>query len=185
MSKRAFAKKLLQLAKWNVEINIGTPLPDKCVICVAPHTSNWDFILGELAVTSEGLHSGFLMKSTWFFFPLGHLFRKMGGIPVPRKKGSDLTASIVKEIDKSQKFVLAVTPEGTRSYNEKWHKGFLHIAYGARIPIILAYIDYANKVVSIDREFRYTGNADDDILSVKHYYQNIPAKYPEKFGTGL
>ena len=36
------AGKLLKWGGWTV--NVGLPDFDKCVICVAPHTSNWDFI---------------------------------------------------------------------------------------------------------------------------------------------
>ena len=148
-------------------------------------TSNWDFILCQLAIRSVGIHSGFLMKETWFFWPLGNMFRAMGGIAVPRKKGGRLTNSIIEAAKRSDKFVIAVTPEGTRSYNEHWRKGFLHIAYGANLPIYLAYLDFKNKVVALDKEFAYTGNIDDDLKAVKTYYKDIPAKYPDKFGTGL
>ncbi len=61
----------------------------RSVICVAPHTSNWDFVLGKLAYASVGRKAGFLMKESWFFFPLGYFFRAMGGIPVPRKGKTD------------------------------------------------------------------------------------------------
>ena len=185
MLKQRIAKKILQLAKWSVEINVDVPLPHKCVICVAPNTSNWDFILCELALKASGLQSGFLMKETWFFFPLGYVFHAMGGIAVPRKKGGELTRSIIEAGKRSDNFVIALTPEGTRSYNEKWRKGFLHIAYGMDIPILLCYLDFKNKVVCLDREFKYTRDIENDLRQVKLYYKDIPAKYPDKFGTGL
>lgn len=78
------SKWILRIAGWKVIIT--EPDYPKCIICVAPHTSNWDFILGELAITSVGRRAGFLMKESWFFFPLGYFFRAIGGIPVPRKK---------------------------------------------------------------------------------------------------
>lgn len=67
---------------WSVDISV----PDfpKAIICVAPHTSNWDFIMGELAIRSVGRKAGFMMKSSWFFFPLGYLLRAIGGVPVHR-----------------------------------------------------------------------------------------------------
>ena len=44
--KKAISKALLRLAGWK----LGPVVEDvpKCVICVAPHTSNWDFIVGKL-----------------------------------------------------------------------------------------------------------------------------------------
>ena len=47
--------------------------PDKFIICLAPHTSNWDFPLGQLYAGACGMKSNFLMKKEWFFFPLGIL----------------------------------------------------------------------------------------------------------------
>ena len=61
---------------WKFVVNI--PPLKKCVICVAPHTSNWDFIMGELAIHSVGMKAGFLMKDTWFFFPVGQLMKALG-----------------------------------------------------------------------------------------------------------
>ena len=109
----------------------------------------------------------------------------MGGIAVPRKKGGELTRSIIEAGKRSKNFVIALTPEGTRSYNENWRKGFLHIAYGIDIPILLCYLDFKNKVVCLDREFKYTRDIENDLRQVKLYYKDIPAKYPDKFGTGL
>lgn len=50
--KKAISKALLRLAGWK----LGPVVEDvpKCVICVAPHTSNWDFIVGKLFYTSIG-----------------------------------------------------------------------------------------------------------------------------------
>ncbi len=77
---------ILKLFGWSVTCSV--PDYPKCIICVAPHTSNWDFILGKLAYASLGRKAGFLMKDTWFFWPMGVFFRSIGGIPVPRKKKS-------------------------------------------------------------------------------------------------
>ena len=59
---------------WRTEVT--QPTPQKCIICVAPHTSNWDFLIGELYYTSIGLTSNFLMKKEWFFWPFGSIFRR-------------------------------------------------------------------------------------------------------------
>ena len=85
--------RLLRLAEWSVDIT--APRRDKCVICVAPHTSNWDFILGLAAYRSLGRKANFLMKEFWFFFPLKYLLTSLGGIPVSRKGSGGLTRHIV------------------------------------------------------------------------------------------
>ena len=90
----SLCKALLRLSGWKVDVTV--PDYPKCIICVAPHTSNWDFVLCELAYSSIGRKAGFLMKESWFFFPLGYIFKALGGIPVSRKhKGGNLTSAIV------------------------------------------------------------------------------------------
>lgn len=177
-----FWKGLLRLAGWKVDIT--APRRDKCVICVAPHTSNLDFILGLAAYRSLGRKANFLMKEFWFFFPLKYLLRALGGIPVPARKGSDLTSAIVERFNKADYMNLAVTPEGTRSYREEWRKGFLYIAYGAGVPLQLGIIDYTHKEVIIRDEYTPTGDIATDMDFIRKYYDRYAssARYPEKFG---
>ncbi len=169
------------MAGWEVEIS--TPDYPKCLICVAPHTSNWDFLLGELAYRSVGRKAGFLMKEAWFRWPLGYFFRAIGGIPVPKKRGGSLTESIVKKFNDSQRLVLAITPEGTRKATAKWRTGFLHIAMEADIPLLLGGIDYKYKIIEITREYKPTGDIEADMRAIKQFYSQFYAKYPEKFIT--
>lgn len=172
----------LKLAGWKVEIT--APRRDKTVICVAPHTSNWDFILGLCAYRSLGRKANFLMKEFWFFFPLSYLLRYLGGIPVvKRNKKANLTEEIISKFTTSDYINLAVTPEGTRSKVEKWRTGFLYIAYGANVPIQLGVIDYSKKEIIVKDEFTPSGNIEEDMKFVKAYYANYASagKYPEKF----
>lgn len=174
--------KILQWAGWDVDIT--APRRDKCVICVAPHTSNWDFILGIFAYKSLGREASFLMKDFWFFFPLKYLLRALGGIPVPRKKHNGSLTDSVISLFKTQPYVnLAVTPEGTRSRTDKWKTGFLYIAYGAGVPIQLGIIDYKHKDIIIEEEYHPTGNIETDMHYIRDYYSGYgyAARYPEKF----
>ena len=160
-------------------------MPDKCVIVIAPHTSNWDFILGELGIHSVGMKAGFLMKDTWFFFPLGYLLKALGGIPVNRRHHVNLTHSIVEAFNTTPKLAIGVTPEGTRSANPNWHKGAIFMARDAEVPLVLAYFDYDKKVVCIDKVFDLTDDPDADLLRIKQYYKPFHGRYPDKFVTGL
>ena len=150
---------------------------------MAPHTSNWDFVLGELAYRSIGRKSGFLMKEQWFKWPLGYLFRSLGGIPVKKQRGSSLTDVIVAKYNNSDRLVLAITPEGTRSRTSNWRHGFLHIARQANIPLLLGAIDYKRKYIEIKTEFTPTSDVESDLSAVKRFYSKFNAKYPEKFST--
>ncbi len=174
-----FTKWLLGIIGWRAEVSV--PDYPKCIICVAPHTSNWDFIIAEIAYTSVGRHAGFLMKAQWFFWPLGCFFRSIGGIAVHRKnKKTSLTDEVVELFGRKDRLQIAITPEGTRSANAKWHTGFLHIARQANVPVVLGIIDYEHKAVIIKDEFTPSDNVEDDIKRIKNYYKDFKGKYPEK-----
>lgn len=177
------AKKMLEWSGWTVKVE--QPDFDKCVICVAPHTSNWDFIICELAYLSLGRKAGFLMKKDWFFFPLGNFFRAIGGVPVDRSRRTDLVEQIVEQFKANDKISIAITPEATRKANPNWKTGFYRIATGAGVPIVLAYIDYDKREVGIERTFNPTGDVEADMEAIKRYYMQFAAKYKDKFVTGL
>lgn len=175
------ASLLLKLSGWKVKITV--PDYSKCIICVAPHTSNWDFILGKLAYASVGRKAGFLMKEAWFFWPLGCFFRAIGGIAVPKARGSQLSDIIIRKFGETKRMQLAITPEGTRSRVTRWRTGFLHIAQEAGVPIVLGAIDAATKQIVIEREFKPTGDIEADMKAIKKYYSHFTALYPDKFTT--
>ena len=72
---------LLRLFGWKTD----TEIPDvkKAVMCVAPHTSNWDFIIGELFYTSLGGKASFLIKEEWLK-PLGTITRREAEIEIKK-----------------------------------------------------------------------------------------------------
>lgn len=167
---------------WDVEVSV--PDLPKAIICVAPHTSNWDFIIGELAIRSVGRKAGFMMKSSWFFFPLGCLFKALGGIPVKRRnKQQSLVDVMVQRFNAEQRLVVAITPEGTRSRTAAWHTGFLRIAREANVPIMLAVIDYRMKNAIINDMFIPTGDTEADMRVIKQYYKPFTGRHPENFTT--
>ena len=93
---------------WTKDVTVVRP--DKFIICLAPHTSNWDFLIGQLYACSEGMKINFLMKKEWFFWPLGGIFRRMGGIPVWRSKHTSLTDRLADEARSAKSFALCITP---------------------------------------------------------------------------
>ncbi len=177
------AKKILKWSGWTV--NVQLPDFDKCVICVAPHTSNWDFIICELAYLSLQRKAGFLMKKDWFFFPLGAVFKAIGGVPVDRSRKTDLVEQIAEQFRQSKKLTIAITPEATRKANPNWKTGFYRIAEAANVPILLAYLDYDKREIGIERQFVPTGDVEADMVEIKRYYQKFAGKYKDKFVTGL
>ena len=172
---------LLKCAGWKVKITV--PYRNKAVICVAPHTSNWDFIVGLLAYRSIGRKAEFLMKKFWFFFPLKYILKSLGGIPVNQNASRSLTSILIEDFKKYDQLNLAVTPEGSRSAVQKWRTGFLTIAHNAGVPIQLGIIDFKNKEVLIQQEFKASGNNEKDLLEIQEFYSRykFAAKYPDKF----
>ena len=166
---------------WQVEMTV--PYRDKCIICVAPHTSNWDFIIAELYYHSIGRTAGFLMKKEWFFWPMGVLFRSMGGIPVERNRHVSLTDRVAEAAMKADRFELAVTPEGTRSLATKWKRGFYFIALKAGLPIQLYAIDYKRKRIVCTQELVPSGDVEADMRLIMDYYRPYEGKYPGKFAV--
>lgn len=164
---------------WRVVNN--QPEVPKCVLAVAPHTSNWDFVVGKLAYSSLGRQANFLIKAEWFFFPFNIFFRSIGGIPVRRGKSESLTDILAEEFSKREWMHLGITPEGTRKPVKKWKKGFYFIAHKANVPILLIGLDYGKKVASTLGMFYPTGDYLSDIVKIRAYYKDITPKIPENF----
>ncbi len=167
---------------WTTQISVD--LPKKCIICLAPHTSNWDLFIGQAYLHAEGLKSNFLMKKEWFFWPLGPIFRRMGGIPVYRSKRMRMTDRLAEIAKSEAHFALCITPEGTRSLNPDWKMGFYYIALGAGIPILLYGVDYAKKQIVCTKVIEPNGNEKAQMREIKLYYKDFKGKHPEKFTIG-
>ena len=165
------------------EKHVTEPHPDKYIICLAPHTSNWDFVLGQLYSGDEGWKINFLMKREWFFWPLGVLFRRLGGIPVWRDKRTSLTDNLAREAREARSFKLCITPEGTRSANKEWKRGFLAIARKADLPVLLYGLDYERKLIECIHTITPSADMDADMVAIKAYFKDFKGKHPEKFTT--
>lgn len=180
MLKKICSWVLYRCLGWRKEVTVKHP--DKYIICLAPHTSNWDFVIGQLYGHAEGLRSNYLMKKEWFFWPLGPLFRRTGGIPVHREKNTSMTDALAEMALKEKEFHLTITPEGTRSYNADWKKGFYFIAAKAGIPVLLYALDYEQKIIRCTKSIIPTGDIEKELPGIKQYYVGVKGKYPEKFG---
>lgn len=158
--------------------------PDKYIICLAPHTSNTDFLIGQLYSGAEGIKSNFLMKKEWFVWPLGPIFRSLGGIPVWRSKHTKMTDRLAQTAKNEPVFHLCVSPEGTRSLNPDWKKGFYYIALKAEIPILLYGVDYEKRLIQCTRTIIPSGDIDAQMKEIKLYFKGFKGKNPQKFTIG-
>ena len=155
--------------------------PKKYIIALAPHTSNWDFVVGMLYCHAKGFQCNFLMKKEWFFWPLGPVMRRLGGIPVYRNRHQGMTDTAAQKAMEMDTFRLCITPEGTRKPTTEWKKGFYYIALKANLPILLYGLDYEHRKVKCTRTFMPTGNVEKDMDEIKSYYKDMKGRHPEKF----
>jgi 1-acyl-sn-glycerol-3-phosphate acyltransferase len=177
---KILSKLVLKLAGWKLDFDIPEGV-ERSVLVSAPHTSNWDFVIGRLAMFAFGVNVKTLIKKELFFFPLGIILKAVGGIPVDRKnKKSTMIQQITQKFKEQEQLTVAFTPEGTRSYNPNWKKGFYHLAVQANVPVFLGYIDYPSKTVGIKKRFDCTGDFDKDIAEIKAFYRNYKGRFPEK-----
>ena len=172
------ARLIFWIIGWKIDPNPPENIK-KCVIAVGPHTSNWDFIIGRLAFFQYGVQGKFLIKKELFFFPLGIFLRSLGGIPVDRKRNSNMTDFAVNLFQNLESLYLVFTPEGTRKYNPNWKKGFYYIALKANVPIYVCYVDFATKTGGFHSLFHPTGNVDQDILEIKNRLSQFKGRFPE------
>jgi 1-acyl-sn-glycerol-3-phosphate acyltransferase len=146
------------------------PADPKFVAIVAPHTSNWDFVVGVAAMFALDLRVRWLGKHSLFRWPLGPLFRALGGRPVQRDTAHGVVTEIADAIRAEPEFILAVTPEGTRRHVDEWRTGFYHIARQAQIPIVPVTLDWGRREVVLATPMRPTGDMKRDIDQLRAQY---------------
>ena len=158
---------------------IAGKLPDipKVVVAVAPHTSNWDFVLGVMFLFALDVKIAFLGKHTLFKGLFGGFMRSIGGIPVDRSQPHGVVGECIAAIQAADRMLFALSPEGTRRLDKGFKTGFLHIAHGAGVPICLAYFDFANKTLGFGPLFNTTGDVTRDLEHIVAFYKPIKGRY--------
>jgi 1-acyl-sn-glycerol-3-phosphate acyltransferase len=169
---------ILSLFGWKIDKHTPAGVK-KCVVVMGPHTSNWDFVIGKIAFMKYNVNGKFLIKKELFFPPFGWLLKRMGGIPVDRKKKNNVAEVALNHFKNNEKIYMVFTPEGTRSYNANWKKGFYHIAQEAKVPIYIGYIDYKKKIGGFHSHFEPTGNIEADIKYIKKILSQYSGRFPE------
>ncbi len=175
-----FSKALLGLFGWKAINHIEGRVPSKAVVLSVPHTSYVDFFIGFFTYKALGIKAHFLIKQEAFFFPLGGLLRKIGGIPVRRGK-NNVVEDVTKVFTKSDEFILTIAPEGKRTAVEQWKTGYHRIASAAQVPVIVGFLDYKTKSCGMFEIYKLTGNFEKDTLGIMKYYKNIEAKHKDQF----
>ena len=179
---RVISKISLKIIRWRVEGSLPTD-HKKYVLIVAPHTSNWDFILFIFAVSVLRLQPSVLIKHTLFIGPLGWFLRYCGAIPVNRKQAGSLVTYISDIYAAKEEFVLIITPEGTRSPNAKWKRGFHHVATTAGVPILVVYVDSARRKIGVEGLMQPGEDIDADIQTLKTFFDTKKGLKPQNYAS--
>jgi 1-acyl-sn-glycerol-3-phosphate acyltransferase len=150
----------------------------RLVIAVAPHTSNWDFVHGAAAMFALDLRLSFIGKHTLFVWPFSAFLRWMGGIPVDRSAPHGVVGEAVASFRGQPARILVIAPEGTRRKVERLKTGFLHIARGAGVPVLLVGLDYATRTVRIGPLFEVGEDIEAERAKVEAHFAAIPGRHP-------
>lgn len=170
------------LRAFDWEVEGGVPNAPKAVLVAAPHTSNWDLPFSLAVAWVLGVRIRWMGKHTIFRFPFGSLMKALGGIPVDRRKSHNAVAAAVSILDEADELILMIPPEGTRSVAKRWKTGFYYTAVGAKVPIVLGFLDFGRKRGGIGTLLYPTGDIETDIVSIREFYAGMKGKHPDLMG---
>ena len=178
---RAGSVLFLRVTGWQVQGALA-PEARKSVFIAAPHTSNWDLPYTLMVAFALGLDIRWMGKSSLFRWPFGWFVRWLGGIPVDRSRSNDLVAASALALTEAPGAMqLIVPPEGTRGRTRYWKTGFYYIAAAARVPIVMAYMDYERKVSGLGPVFVPTGDIEADMARIKAFYAPFKGRNAAQF----
>ena len=179
MTGRQFGGAILKVLGWKVK----GAFPDipKFIIVAAPHTSNWDAIIGLAAVLRLKLDIHFYAKQDAFRPPLGWILRMLGGIPVDRNAAHGLVGEAIRAFEERDTFVLGITPEGTRKRMDRWKTGFHHIDRGANVPVVLVALDFGRKTIGPIATIDLTEDVKHDLAVIAGHFEGIRGRNSELF----
>ncbi|WP_342128612.1 lysophospholipid acyltransferase family protein [Hydrogenophaga sp. OTU3427] len=178
---RVLSVGVLRLAGWRVEGALPTHA-GKAVLIAAPHTSNWDLPYTLMVAFALRLNVYWMGKQSIFRPPFRGLMRWLGGIPVNREQSTNLVAASVAALRAADgPLQLIVPPEGTRSRTRYWKTGFYHIAVGAQVPIVMAYMDYHDKRSGLGPVFEPSGDVAADMAAIKAFYAPFKGRNATQF----
>jgi 1-acyl-sn-glycerol-3-phosphate acyltransferase len=165
----ALCRGILRLAGWRLAGEF--PNVPKLVVIAAPHSSNWDAIIGMLFKVGLRLQVRFIGKREAFVWPLGPILRALDGIPIDRSAAHGVVETIQHEFATHERFWFALAPEGTRKQVQKWKSGFWHIARAAGVPILPVYFHYPEKTLGIGPLFHPGADANADMARIREFYR--------------
>lgn len=186
--KKVIAKLILKILGWKIVLEGDVNNLNRCILVVAPHTSNAEYLLGNLAFWSLGKPLKIIIKDAHTKAWYGFIVKAIGGIGIDRSQKNDLVNFVANEFKKDD-FSLVITPEGTRSWVPKWRKGFYYMALAAKVPLVLAAGDFKHKTIHLGKKISVedleTRSFEDIMDELEAYYKKITPKIPENWNPKI
>jgi 1-acyl-sn-glycerol-3-phosphate acyltransferase len=179
----ALARLCLFISGWKIEGK--KPRVPRYVMVAAPHTSNWDFFIGLAVGLCYGIQCHWMGKTSLFWGPLAPIMRWLGGIPVDRTRRNSLVNQTVCCFKGNKQLGLVICPEGSRSKGDRWRTGFYHIAKGANVPIVLAYLDFKERKAGFGPVIKPGDNMEKDLAEIQAFYEKKEGRFPDSFSPVL
>ncbi|GEN73727.1 MULTISPECIES: 1-acyl-sn-glycerol-3-phosphate acyltransferase [Chryseobacterium] len=174
--KKLIGKLMLKMLGWKVVLQGDVNSLNRCILVVAPHTHNMEYLLGNLAYWSLEKPLKIIIKDAHTKAWYGSLVKGLGGIGIDRSQKNDLVNFVARQFEKED-FSLVITPEGTRSWVPKWRKGFYHMALAAKVPIVLAAGDFKRNIVYLGYTIPYERIASVPFSEIMEEIQDYYVKY--------
>ena len=185
MSK--YSKRNMKTVSGKILENLGWKIkgefPDikKSITIFAPHTAHIDAFYGKLGMTEIGIKYLFLSKKELFFFPMNILMKKFGSIAVRGVRNKNAIYQVVDLLDNTDELHIVISPEGWIKKITKWNKGFYYMASKAKVPIVVAYLDYNKKEIGVKGVIHQVEDYNSVIKQINVMYEGVSGKCPEQF----
>lgn len=190
MIKKLLGKLILKLVGWKIVLHGDVKNLERCILVVAPHTVNSEYLLGNLAYWALEKPLKVIIKDAHTKAWYGFLVKSLGGIGIDRSQKNDLVNFVKEKFDKED-FSLVITPEGTRSWVPKWRKGFYHMALAAKLPLVMASGAYNKKIMYMGYTIPYeklkNSSFEEVMQEIQDYYikNDIQPKIAENWNPQI
>lgn len=179
----ALGRVILKLIGWRV---VGTlPNVPRAILIAAPHTSNFDGLVGVSAIQTLRLDIRFMAKHSLFRGPAGGLLRALGGMPVNRDSAGGVVEKSKASLAGEPPFWLGITPEGTRTGAREWKTGFYRIADDLRLPIIVVTFCYRRRQARVLQAVWPSGDMQGDLEGIYALLDDVQPRHPERLSAPL
>lgn len=170
--------------KWLGWRRIGEIPTEKQYLFVAlPHTSNWDFIYGWLAIRSMNLNVTIFVKDVFFVWPITYFCRFFGVAPVNRRESTNFVDAIARQYEENDELAALITPEGTRKFQPNLKSGYYYLSKKANVPIVLAGPDFVKRTFTLMPARAAMATFEEDAANLIEFCESMTAYKPHNTFT--